>query len=143
MISDAKARGYLTRHYCTGVGMAQSPLITLAAGAVGAFIGLAAPLINTMTARLGTRRQQQRELADKILDLFVDGQALDVLLGGTQSAARRKLYLLGVRLDDPAARESCEDLIKAAGRPGASENDIFPHWQNTIAEISRVSRGTR
>lgn len=123
--------------------MAQSPLITLAATAVGAVIGLAAPLINAMTARLGTRRQQQRELADKILDLFTEGQRLDNILGGAQSSARRQLYLLGVRLDDEDARRSCVALVKAAGQPGASEDDLFPHWQNTITEISRVSRGRR
>jgi hypothetical protein len=123
--------------------MAQAPLITLAAGAVGAFIGLAAPLINAMTTRIGSRRQQQRELADKILDLFTDGQTLDVLLVGARSPTRRNLYLLGLRLYDKAARRSCVDLVEAAGTPGASEDDLFPHWQNTIAQISRVSRGRR
>ena len=71
--------------------MAQSPLITLAAGAIGAFIGLAAPLINAMTARLGARRDHQRILADDILDLFTDGRKLDELLTGPDSSARRKL----------------------------------------------------
>jgi hypothetical protein len=123
--------------------MAQSPLITLAAGAVGAFVGLAAPLINAMTTRIGTRRQQQRELADKILNLFTDGQPLDALLVGARSPARRELYLLGLRLEDETARNSCADLVEAAGTPGASEDDLFPHWQNTIAQISRVSRGRR
>jgi hypothetical protein len=123
--------------------MAQSPLITLAAGAAGAFIGLAAPLINAMTARLGSRRDQQRKLADDILDLFQDGQKLDTLLTGAHSPPRRKLYLLGLRLTDERARAACADLVGAAGNPRASEDDLFPLWQKAVAELSRVSRGRR
>lgn len=123
--------------------MAQSPLITLAAGATGAFIGLAAPLINAMTARLGSQRDQQRKLADEILDLFQDGQKLDTLMAGSHSSARRKLYLLGLRLTDEQARTACTDLVEAAGNPQASEDDLFPPWQKAIAELSRVSRGRR
>jgi len=123
--------------------MAQSPILTLAAGTVGAVIGLAAPLINAMTARLGGRRQQQRELADQIMEIFAEPRTLDSLLGGAHSAARRRLYLLGVRLTDPDARHACEELVTSAGQPGASEDEIFPAWEKTIAEISRVSRGRR
>jgi hypothetical protein len=122
---------------------AQSPVLTLAAGAVGAVIGLAAPVINALTARLGTRRQQQRELADRILELFGEAQPLVVVLGGPHSTVRRQVYLLGERLDDTAAREACLELVRSAGNPGATEDDIFPKWQDTITEISRVSRGRR
>ena len=123
--------------------MTQSPVITLIAGAVGAFIGLAAPLINSTTARLGDRRRVQRETAERIMDLLAGSEPLDVLLGGEQNAARRRLYVLSIVLDRSQARIAVEKLIGAAGRPGASENDIYPHWKSALTEMSRVARGKR
>jgi hypothetical protein len=123
--------------------MAQSPLVTLAAGTIGAVIGLMAPIVNSSVTRLGARRQAQRDVADKVMELLGEPQPIDELLGGSSSAARRRLYILGIRLNDGAARKACLDLVAAAGETGASEDDLYPHWRQTLDEVSRVSRGKR
>jgi len=123
--------------------MTQPPVITLIAGAVGALIGLAAPLINSATARWGDRRRIQRETAEKIMDLLAGSEPLDVLLGGAQNAVRRRLYVLSIVLDRSQARNAVEKLIDVAGQRDASENDIYPHWKSTLTEMSRVARGKR
>ncbi|GLH99810.1 hypothetical protein [Phytohabitans aurantiacus] len=123
--------------------MSQSPLVTLAAGMIGATIGLLAPVIAASLTRLGATKQAQREVADSILDLLSEPKPIDALLTGSFSPARRRLYILGIRLRDDVARRACTDLVKAAGDVGASEDDLFPAWQNAITEVSRISRGKR
>lgn len=123
--------------------MSQSPLITLAAGALGAVVGLVAPFISTSLAQRGASRDGQRIVANDILDLLSDSTPIDELLGGRSSPARRKLYILGIRLRDKAAREACERLVVEAGQDGSSEEDLFPAWSHTIQEVSRISRGSR
>ncbi len=123
--------------------MNQSPLVTLAAGVIGAMIGLLAPIIAASFTRLGLTRESQRKVADDILDLLGDSRPIDVLLSGSSSAARRKLYVLGIRLRNNAARTACMELVAAAGPAHVSENDLFPAWQKALEEVSRISRGKR
>ena len=123
--------------------MTQSPLITLTAGVVGAAIGLLSPVIAASFTRLGAAKQAQRDVANNILDLFNDGRPLPALLGGTHSAARRQLYILGLRLRDVAARDACYALVEKAGEPSASDDDLFNAWHRMINEVGRVSRGDR
>jgi hypothetical protein len=123
--------------------MSQSPVVTLAAGLAGATIGLLAPVIAASLTRLGTTRQAQREVADAILELLAEAGPIDALLTGSVSPARRRLYILGLRLRDEAARRACADLVTAAGAAGATENDLFPAWRTALDEVSRVYRGKR
>lgn len=123
--------------------MTQSPAITLAAGAIGAVIGLAAPVINAVTGHFGSRRRHQQELAGEILELFASPDRLEVQLGGVSNGTRRRLFVLAAQLDDKPARSAIDALIDVAARPGASEDDIYPEWHRTVAEVSRVSRGGR
>jgi hypothetical protein len=123
--------------------MTQSPAITLAAGAVGALIGLAAPVINAITGHFGSRRRHQQELAAQILELFASPDTLDTQLGGAGNGTRRRLFVLAAQLDDKPARAAIDGLIDVAARPGATENDIYPEWHRTVNEVSRVSRGGR
>jgi len=123
--------------------MTQSPVITLAATALGALIGLAAPVINAVTGHFGSRRRRQQELAGEIMELFSAADPLDRLLGGSQNVTRRRLFVLARQLDDKKARDAVDGLIDVAARPQVTENTIYPEWERTVNEVSRVSRGGR
>lgn len=131
--------------------MSQSPVVTLAAGAIGATIGLLAPLIAAALLRLGVTRDAQRAVADEIIDLLTGGRpgaeerplAIDALLGGPRNLTRRSLYGLTIRLRDGVARRACEDLIEAAARDGATEEQLVEPWQRALREVGRVHRGER
>ena len=123
--------------------MTQSPLVTLTAGVAGAVVGLLSPVVAASFTRLSATKQAQRVVADDILDLFNDGRPLTALLGGAQSATRRKLFILGLRLRDAAARDACNALVEKAGEPQVSDDELFLAWQQMISKVSRVSRGER
>jgi len=123
--------------------MTQSPAVTLAATALGALIGLAAPVINAVTGHFGSSRRRQQELAGEIMELFSAADPLDRLLGGPQNATRRRLFVLSLQLDDRPARDAIDGLIDVAARPEVTENTIYPEWHRTVTEVSRVSRGGR
>ena len=114
--------------------------LALASGAVGAVIGLMAPLIANSLNQRGVTKDGQRAIANEILDLLGEAMPIDAHLGGRHSAARLKLYILGIRLRDETARAACASLVVAAGQDGASEDDLFPAWNETIKEVSRISR---
>lgn len=118
-------------------------VLALASGATGAVIGLLAPVISSALTQRGANAEGQRLVANEILDILSDAQPLDRLLGGRHSSARRKLYVLGIRLRDKAAREACADLVVAAGQDGAGDHDLYPSWSRAIGEVSRISRRNR
>ena len=119
--------------------MDQTPVVTLAAGTIGAAIGLLAPFIATALTQRGVTRESQRIVANEILDLLSEPIPIDELLGGRHSSARRRLYILGIRLRDRSAREACEQLVIAAGE-AIDEDGLYPAWSRTIQEVSRISR---
>lgn len=123
--------------------MTQPTTITLTATAIGALIGLAAPVINAVTGHFGSRHRRQQELAGEIMELFSSADPLDRLLGGPQNATRRRLFVLGRQLDDKKARQAVDGLIDVAARPQVTEDAIYPKWELTVNEVSRVSRGRR
>lgn len=123
--------------------MTQSPFVTLAAGLAGAAVGLIVPFISASFNRRGVVREVQRETADRILDLLTDHRLINEFLGGPHNAARRQLYILGLRLRDRHARLACMDLVARAGSPGVTEDALYPAWHQTLKQVSRVSRGDR
>jgi hypothetical protein len=118
--------------------MSQSPLLTLIAGAVGATIGLSAPLISGTLARRAASRDNQRAVAQEILSLY--GLAPLSALIGEDSPLRRKLFSLALQLHDQKAYQACKDLVDAAAEANASAELIFPEWETMNTEVRRTFR---
>ncbi|GAB3944828.1 hypothetical protein GCM10027614_35590 [Micromonospora vulcania] len=81
----------------------------------------------------------QREIAGQILEIFESPQPLPDLLCSTDSAARRRLYLLAMRVQDIHARESALELVAVSGSDGSAER-LHDAWFNAMTHVGRVWR---
>lgn len=94
--------------------MAQQ-LITLLATVIGAILGLGSPIVTGRISRLEKRRDAERVIATRIIDLFDTPMTLEALLLPSDSLVRRKLYLLAIQLERKGTRDACLQLISVAG----------------------------
>jgi len=121
-------------------------LFTLLGTVVGAAIGLFAPVITTALAHKSSKQDNQRDLADQIMNLFADGSAPASLLHEQQNSARRRLYLLAIKLNSAPARDACMRFIACAGRsdsssPGADGLAVYQAWEQMMTEVAAIYRG--
>ncbi|MFC5926507.1 hypothetical protein, partial [Micromonospora vulcania] len=113
--------------------------LTLLGTILGAFLGLLAPIVTGGIGRRERNQTSQREIAGQILEIFESPQPLPDLLCSTDSAARRRLYLLAMRVQDIHARESALELVAVSGSDGSAER-LHDAWFNAMTHVGRVWR---
>jgi hypothetical protein len=118
-------------------------LLTLIGTLGGALFGLLAPFITSRMARREHDLDVQRDIASEIMGLFDDGDSPAVLLSTAESRPRRKLYLLGLRLDDETARRSCMTVVAQAGQKPYNEDLLLDSWNVMMGQVSTVYRRSR
>jgi hypothetical protein len=110
-------------------------------GTLGGLVaGLLAPVVGQRSASRVLRRERQADLGRAALVLFEGDETLDVLLRGTASATRRKLFLLATQLDDDAARRASLDLVASAGDPSVPGEVVEERWTTCVRALGRVAR---
>ena len=57
--------------------------------------------------------------------------------------SRRKLYLLALRLQSTAARESCMDVVAYAGELPYNEDKLLDAWNDMMSRVGAVYRHSR
>ncbi len=118
-------------------------MLTLAAAVVGAVLGLLAPMTSDAVGRRSRRRQDQRDVASAIMDIFAGGGTLVDLLGGRESPPRRRLFLLALRLERLPARMACLEVIDLAGADAWDDDAVQYAWNLMMDQIGAIFRSPR
>lgn len=118
-------------------------VLTLLATAVGAALGLIAPVISSSLTRRNQDRDSQRAIASEIMNLFDDGESPADFLRGRQSPARRRLFLLALQLSSQAAHDACMRFIAHAERPDLGETEILEAWELMMGEVAQIHTGRK
>ncbi|MBM0204401.1 hypothetical protein ACIA47_19350 [Micromonospora sp. NPDC051227] len=113
--------------------------LTLLGTILGALLGLLAPVVTGGIGRRERDQTAQRDIARQILEIFESPQPLTDLLCSNDSAARRRLYLLAMRVQDSKARESALELVAVSGSDGSAER-LHDAWFNAMTHVGRVWR---
>ena len=116
-------------------------IITFCAAIVGAALGLMAPLVTTSLGRRQGRREIQRDIANRIIQLFETSDDLESILTSHESLIRRQLYTLALRLSDSNARVICLNLVSVAGKPNVDVAELNTAWSDAMNSVSSVYRG--
>jgi hypothetical protein len=125
-------------------------LYTLLGTAVGAVIGLLAPVVTSSTSRRAREQETQREIASSIMKIFEEGDSPTSVLMGQQNPARRRLYLLALRLKSRSARDACLRFIACSADsndPADSNDSTVEHpdalteWESMMGEVSKIYTG--
>lgn len=118
-----------------------SAAVVAAAGVVaGMLVGLGAPYVTT---RLGRRQQagdREREIAERILDLWQSEEPLPEILRNDARGIRRSLLLLGARLNDGGTRNSCLKLVRMSNSDEFTDDELIEAWSDMVAAVAQVSR---
>ena len=75
--------------------------------------------------------------------LFEDGRSPAELLRPRESPSRRKLYLLALRLEDKATRNSCMAFLACAGNGANSDSELDDAWNTMMVRVGGVYRRSR
>jgi len=118
-------------------------LLTLIGTLGGALLGLLAPFITSRMSRREHDLDVQRDIASEVMSLFDNGDSPAALLTPAESRPRRKLYLLGLRLDNEDARRSCMTVVAQAGQKPYNEDQLLDSWNIMMSQVSTVYRRSR
>jgi hypothetical protein len=119
--------------------MAQQ-LLTLTAAIIGALLGLAAPLVANSISRRDRDVEAQRQIATQIIEIFDSAQPLSELLELDESGARRKLYLLSLRLRSEPARVAIMRVVSVSGSRPVDNDELHEAWFVMMDEVGRLWR---
>jgi hypothetical protein len=114
-------------------------LLSILGVLAGLTAGLGAPLVTSRLGRQTAVQAEQQQLAREILDLWRVSHSLQDLLRNDINGARRNLLLLGVRLRDQTARESCLQLVQAA-TSGFTDDQLIDAWSDMVGAVSAAYR---
>ncbi|MFC5263702.1 hypothetical protein ACFPJ1_16430 [Kribbella qitaiheensis] len=121
--------------------MAQQ-LVTLAAAVIGALLGLAAPLVANSIARRDRDVEAQRQIATQIFEIFDSAEPLPDVLALDESGARRRLYLLSLRLRSESARVAVMRVVAISGGRPVDNDELHEAWFVMMDEVGRLWRQT-
>ena len=116
-------------------------VFTLVGTVVGAGLALLAPVISSTLTTRTSQRQGQRDLAAQILALFDDGASPANLLTQERNAARRRLYLLALRLDSHTAHDACMRFIACADGSASPPSHYLDTWEEMMNAVAKIYRG--
>lgn len=115
--------------------------IVSAAGVfVGLIVGLGAPFVVSTLGGRASRTKEQHQAANEILQLWQREETVQELLAENLYLTRRMLLLLGNRLQDRKARESCLNLVGLGAQENPDHIEIVDAWSTLVREVGRVYR---
>lgn len=109
----------------------------------GLIVGLGAPALASHEARRSAAHDQERSLADRVLEMWENEGDLYAALTSRTAPLRRNLMLLGIRLRDKEARNACLELVQLADAGNPDEEELLNAWADMVAAVARVYRNPR